>query len=876
VNVEDGNEDASVPADSTFNFTVTAVNDAPTATIVPSGFGVDEDEGFVPFGGFSVSDSDAGSGNLEITLSVNDGLISLGNTAGLTFTGGANGTADMTFTANLTDANNALSSIQYAGNLNFNGIDTITLGVDDQGNTGSGGALNDSDSASITVSPVNDAPTAVDDAGVLDGAEDSTTATLNAALLANDSDLDGDGISISAINGTALVGGVQSIAVTNGTVNVDAADNITFTADADYNGAVSFDYTITDGTLTDTATASGTIAPANDAPVNSVPGAQTTLVNTPLLFSTGNGNLISVSDVDAGTIEVTLTATNGTVTLAGIGGLAFTTGTGTADGVMTFTGSIASVNTAMDGMRFDPNPAYTGAASVQIDTDDLGNTGAGGVLNDSDTVAVTVNATNAPPTATNLNAAESYTEDIPLDLINVVVTDADSANVTATLTLSDISAGTLNTGTSGMVTSTFAGGVWTASGAIADVNALLAGVTFTPAADFNGSFTIATSIDDGIAPAITGTKVVTGTAVDDASVLTVDTNTVNEDNPAAGNVLTNDSDVDDTLTVASFQVSGDATTYAAGNTATISGIGTIVLSSNGAYTFTPVADWNGSVPQVTYTTNTGSTSTLDITLTAVGEATTTDPTPPTLPVDDNDPDPIAPPDPEPEPSPEEEPAAEEETEEVFDEADALTEEDAGEAVTAIPPTAAGAVSAQQASFSNAPRGIVQRVLRGLAFEQGADTGLNEFRENPAENQAAWSVVAPRANALAFGTGLTDLGVQAVRALDFLENSLDGLKQEAEDEIALNQVAASSAIAVTTGLSVGYVAWLLRSGVLLSSLLSSMPAWRFLDPLPVLAGKLDDLEETDDESLETIIEQPSPAPDEDTPDEADDAADGKET
>jgi hypothetical protein len=55
--------------------------------------------------------------------------------------------------------------------------------------------------------------------------------------------------------------------------------------------------------------------------------------------------------------------------------------------------------------------------------------------------------------------------------------------------------------------STFVGGVWTASGAIADVNTLLAGVTFNPALDYNSNFSIATSVDDGAAPAITGTKV---------------------------------------------------------------------------------------------------------------------------------------------------------------------------------------------------------------------------------------------------------------------------------------------------------------------------------------------------------------------------------
>ena len=96
---------------------------------------------------------------------------------------------------------------------------------------------------------------------------------------------------------------------------------------------------------------------------------------------------------------------------------------------------------------------------------------------------------------------ETYTEDTPLNLIDIVVSDVDSANVTATLTLSNAAAGSLSTATSGAVTSTYnAGtGVWTATGAIADVNALLAGVTFTPAANFNGSFTIATSVSDGVA-----------------------------------------------------------------------------------------------------------------------------------------------------------------------------------------------------------------------------------------------------------------------------------------------------------------------------------------------------------------------------------------
>ncbi len=108
-------------------------------------------------------------------------------------------------------------------------------------------------------------------------------------------------------------------------------------------------------------------------------------------------------------------------------------------------------------------------------------------------------AANQPPTATNLSAAETYVEDTTLNLVDIVASDVDSATVTATLTLSNTAAGSLTTGTSGAVTSTYVAGtgVWTASGAIADVNTLLAGVSFVPALNFNANFTIATSVSDG-------------------------------------------------------------------------------------------------------------------------------------------------------------------------------------------------------------------------------------------------------------------------------------------------------------------------------------------------------------------------------------------
>jgi hypothetical protein len=120
------------------------------------------------------------------------------------------------------------------------------------------------------------------------------------------------------------------------------------------------------------------------------------------------------------------------------------------------------------------------------------------------------------PSATNLDTPETYSEDGgPFALTDIVVSDPDSANVTATLSLSDPAAGTLSTGTSGSVTSTFVNGVWTASGAKSDVNTQLASVTFTPSANYNATFGITTYVSDGTS-SISGTKTVTGIAVNDA------------------------------------------------------------------------------------------------------------------------------------------------------------------------------------------------------------------------------------------------------------------------------------------------------------------------------------------------------------------------
>ena len=156
----------------------------------------------------------------------------------------------------------------------------------------------------------------------------------------------------------------------------------------------------------------------------------------------GNGNQISIADVDAGagSVQVTLTGTNGTLTLAGIAGLTFTTGDGTADATMTFTGTVANINTALNGLSFAPTANFNGAASLQITTNDQGNTGTGGAQIDTDTVAITVNAVNDAPVNT-VPAAQSTNEDTALvfstgngNQISISDVDAGCSPVQVTLT----------------------------------------------------------------------------------------------------------------------------------------------------------------------------------------------------------------------------------------------------------------------------------------------------------------------------------------------------------------------------------------------------------------------------------------------------------
>lgn len=140
----------------TIHVDVSPVNDAPINVMPTTPQVAQEDQPFV-IHGLQVKDVDAGNSPIKITLSVEHGTLTLPAGSGVTVVG--NGTGSLVLTGTLADLNALLSGgVTYQGNSDFYGNDALTMVTNDQGNTGSGGALSDTDVLPIEVQPVNDAP----------------------------------------------------------------------------------------------------------------------------------------------------------------------------------------------------------------------------------------------------------------------------------------------------------------------------------------------------------------------------------------------------------------------------------------------------------------------------------------------------------------------------------------------------------------------------------------------------------------------------------------------------------------------------------------------------------------------------------------------
>jgi len=127
---------------------------------------------------------------------------------------------------------------------------------------------------------------------------------------------------------------------------------------------------------------------ANQPPKNTVPSEPI----TEFIFS----DTIDIRDPDNSMLSVMLATENGTVTLAQTSELNFTEGDGSKDETLAFSGSIAAINSALDGLTFIPAVDFSGDASLEIvSTDPAGNS-------DTDSVAIAVNNPNADPPENNI------------------------------------------------------------------------------------------------------------------------------------------------------------------------------------------------------------------------------------------------------------------------------------------------------------------------------------------------------------------------------------------------------------------------------------------------------------------------------------------
>jgi len=603
-----------------------------------------------------------------VTIADNDGPPAVAVNAGLTVPEGGTGTisqnrlestsrqfgaAGLTYTLNSAPANGTLfkGAAPLAAGDSFTQADVnndlITYTHDGGETTGDGFSFTVSDGAratgpasfSITVTPVDDPPTAVNDTATV--SEDSGAAPIN--VLANDTDPDG---------GTKLVASVTQPA--NGTVAIaGGGTGLTYQPNANYCNSAgapdTFTYTITGGS---TATVSVTVTCVDDPPA----AVNDTATVTEDAAATVLDVLANDTDIDAGPKLVTSVSqpANGTVAITGAGtGLTYrpspnycnTQTGGTAD-TFTYTlapgGSTATVSVTVTCVD-DPPAAVNDTATV---TEDSGATAIDVLANDTDidggiklvasvtqpangTVAITGAGTGLTyqPSPNYCNsqtggAADTFTYTLnggSTATVSVTVTCVDdppaAVNDTATVA-EDAAATAINVLANDLDPDggpkTIASVTQPANGTVA-ITGAGTGLTYRPNANYCNSSGTADTFTYTLTGGSTATVSVTVTCVDDPPAAVNDTATVQEDAAAtAVDVLANDRDAEgDPFSIASV-------TQPANGTVAITGAGT-------GLTYQPNADYcnsqTGSAAETfTYTLAPGgTTATVSVTVTCVDD-----------------------------------------------------------------------------------------------------------------------------------------------------------------------------------------------------------------------------------------------------------------
>ncbi|HHC6529408.1 TPA: tandem-95 repeat protein, partial [Vibrio parahaemolyticus] len=388
---------------------------------------------------------------------------------------------------------------------NFNGEATITYIVTD-------GDLTDEAKVSVTVTPVNDSPVAVDDTTSI---QEDTAVTID--VLTNDTDVDGDKLSIES----------ASVPKEQGTVEV-VDGKLVFTPAENFNGDAEITYTVTDGELTDEAKVTVTVNPVNDAPtikVDAVESITEDAVNTDTVVAT-----LTVRDTDTPEDQLTVSLENN------------------SNGYFVLVGNEVKLTQAgVDAVNNDELNLKDLTISASVSD------GVNPTANDSDSLIV--NRVNDAPVAKDDIATTQEDTAVTIDVLpNDSDVDGDKLSIQSA-------------------------SVPEAQGKVEIVDGKL---VFTPAENFHGDAEITYTLTDG---ALTdqATVNVTVNAVNDTPV--VESNladqTLAEDfTPYTIDLNTAFSDVDNVDGELTFSVSGNSNV--------------LVSIENGIATISPTADWNGS------------------------------------------------------------------------------------------------------------------------------------------------------------------------------------------------------------------------------------------------------------------------------------------
>ena len=512
---------------------------------------------------------------------------------------------------------NSDGSFTYQPNSDFSGVDSFSYSIsNEQGLTATAQVI-------LSESGNNTFPAASDDQFTI--AEDSSAKLFN--VLANDTDADGDTITLFNVNST-----LGSASIVNG--------QIEYTPPANFSGQTVLTYSITDGyengspgEKDSSASVTITVTPVNDAPV-----ANTDLItiNEDALTLFVNV-LANDSDIDGDSLILSEVSANSGTALIVENQIQYTPAAN-ANGVATVTYSItdaqnASATSTLSITILPINDAPVATADTATMDEDAAPITIDVLANDSDVDgdSLVINTASADiGTATIVNNQIQYTPAANANgVATVTYTASDNNGGTASSTLAitinpinDAPVATADTATmdedaAPITTDVLANDsdvdgdslvINTASADIGTATIVNNQIQYTPAANANGVATVTYTISDNNAGTASSTLAITINPINDAPVANADTATMDEDAASITiDVLANDSDVDgDSLVISN--VTAD--------------VGTATIINN-QIQYTPAANANG-VATVTYTAsdNNGGTasSTLAITVAPINDA----------------------------------------------------------------------------------------------------------------------------------------------------------------------------------------------------------------------------------------------------------------